>query len=85
MIFLIPVIVVHLVYCLYNVNWAPQITQKFACRTLKVPDPSWLCLVNKIAKSKWLGRETEAWLLRLLGKKHRKGKKRSRIPMQKEE
>ena len=29
-----------------------------ACKTLRVPAPSWLLLVNKVAVGQWLGRET---------------------------
>jgi hypothetical protein len=42
-------------------------------KTLRVLAPSWFLLVNKVASSKWLGRETKAVLLRFLGKGQGRG------------
>lgn len=43
-----------------------------ACRTRRVPAPSWLWLGNKVAIDQWLGRETEVGLLGFSGKRERK-------------
>lgn len=58
----------------YYVNWVPNyITRESTCKTLRVPTPSWLWLVNKVAGGQWLGRETGG-TLEFEGKETKRGR-----------